>query len=135
MSVTGLAFNNSSGLIYSGSRDCTVKVTDMSKPGFAIRDNKILRNVVTDLVYCDTFNALVQLSEDLQLRVYSSDLKDVKGVMSEDGKWIVSPNQFVRSWIVGSTGSEVVIGTKGFSWESIELWIVDLRKNQIRKRI
>eukprot|EP00392_Amoebophrya_sp_AT5.2_P005069 g5078.t1 len=137
MTVSAAAFDAEHQRVLTGSRDCVLNLTDIEtkKP---LQQQKILRNVVTELVYVPARDVFVQLSEDLQIRVWSKHLellqKNIAG----------GPNQLISGCVIGGgrgqgpgqagDGQTVVCGSKGFSKETVELVAFDLRTMTIRKR-
>ncbi|CAD7940830.1 unnamed protein product [Amoebophrya sp. A120] len=110
--------------VLSGSRDAVLNLSDVATQQ-VLHTKKVLRNVITRVLYVPEQDVFVQLSEDLQLRVWSPALELLHSVHA-------GPNQFVSG---AAVGAEVVCGSKGFSSETVELLVFDLRTMSIRKRV
>lgn len=113
--------NSESDALFTGSRDCSVRVWDLHT-GMQIHAYKTLRNVVTAVRRVPReSHMVVQASEDLQLRLWdvSVGTKPVHAVHA-------GPNQVVCV-DVSDDGNYVACGTKGFSRENCELKVFDMR--------
>ncbi|CAD7956919.1 unnamed protein product [Amoebophrya sp. A25] len=124
LAVTAAAWSGSR--VLSGSRDYTLKLTDLEQPGVSLTEKKIPRNVVTGIVHAPVQDVFVQLSEDLQIRIWDKNLELVQTIAGGD-------NQLISACLNGG-GTEVLCGTKGFSEDTVELLALDLRTMTIRNR-
>lgn len=123
----GQSHTGSAQSLITGSRDCTLRLWDL-EGGSTIQQHKILRNVVTAMRRVPAgpgsgVGAVVQASEDLQLRLWDTRAGLLKG-----------PSMAVRSGQnqlicldVAKDGSWVACGSKGFSRENCEVKVFDIR--------
>lgn len=122
MSVQSLALVGRGARLFTGSRDCTVRLWDVAT-GAELQQNKILRNVVTAVRHVPGQPSLVvQASEDLQLRLW-----DTREKLSPAAAVPGGPNQLI-CLDVADDGSYVACGSKGFSRSNCEVKVYDLRK-------
>eukprot|EP00928_Gymnodinium_smaydae_P090178 TRINITY_DN74019_c0_g1_i1.p1 TRINITY_DN74019_c0_g1~~TRINITY_DN74019_c0_g1_i1.p1 ORF type:complete len:396 (+),score=87.56 TRINITY_DN74019_c0_g1_i1:60-1190(+) len=125
ISVMGLAKGSADGAhIFSGSRDCTVRLWDL-ETGSELRQVKVLRNVVTAARRVDggeASRAVVQASEDLQLRLWDASDGGLRAAHAVHA----GPNQLI-CLDVTDDGRYVVCGSKGFSRENCCVKVFDVR--------
>lgn len=69
LGVTAIDCNEDFSIVWSGSRDNTVKIWDVETLS-CINENKISRNLVTDVCYSSEMNILAQTSEDRMLKLW-----------------------------------------------------------------
>lgn len=108
-------------LLFTGSRDCTVRLWDL-ETGAEVQQNKILRNVVLALRGVPGTPGLVaQTSEDLQVRLW-----DVRSGLSSAHATHGGPNQLL-CLDVSDDGRYLLCGSKGFSRENCVIKVYDIR--------
>mmetsp|Transcript_76414 Transcript_76414/g.175056 ORF Transcript_76414/g.175056 Transcript_76414/m.175056 type:complete len:253 (+) Transcript_76414:341-1099(+) len=121
MSVNTVDWSSEASVVVSGSRDCTLRLWD-AQSSREVGKAKVLRNVVTSLRVCPGRNAVVQCSEDLRIRVWSTS----SGSLREEAKISSGPNQLICCDVCPD-GNYVIAGSKGFSRENCQLHLYDLR--------
>lgn len=121
MDFCGGASSEASPVLFTGARDCTVRLWDVAT-ATQLHENKILRNVVT-AVCCvpGADRVMAQASEDLQLRLWDARA----GLKPAEAK-PAGPHQLI-CMDVSDDGRYVACGSKGFSRENCEVKVFDLR--------
>lgn len=127
----------SADLVVSGSRDYSVRVTNVERGKMLTEPNsnflgesQIHRNVVTALRRIDS-STFIQLSEDLEVRVW--DIRDNNMLSRPSISISGGPNQLVCSSEVVA-GREAFFGSKGFSRQTVEVKAFCLRTSRFRAR-
>lgn len=106
--------------LFTGSRDCTVRLWDIEQAK-EMQQVKILRNVVTAVRRVPGSRIVAQASEDLKLRLW-----DTSAGLRAAHEAHAGPNQLI-CLDVTDDGLYVVCGSKGFSRENCEVKIFDVR--------
>lgn len=122
MSVNSVDWSADASCVVSGSRDCTVRLWD-TETAKDVGKAKVLRNVVTSLRVVPARNTVVQCSEDLRLRLWSTESRSLREVATVGS----GPNQLICCE-VSPDGNYVLAGSKGFSRENCQLHLFDLRQ-------
>ncbi|KAF4677198.1 WD domain, G-beta repeat [Perkinsus chesapeaki] len=125
LSVASVAGCAKSGVVVTGGRDCRVVVWDLESMK-EVSSNWIPRNVVTRVRILPQSTLVVQLSEDLQFRVWDPR---VGGHASMVYSSPCGPDQLVSCAVGEDESSYVVCGSKGFSTDQCMVKIFDPRSS------
>jgi WD40 repeat protein len=118
MGVTALSPN----VLVTGSRDCMVAVWDVERQK-QTKTAQIMQNVVTHVEALPGRSAFVQCSEDLRLRIWSTNLGRPELEVH------AGANMFLTA-AVSPDENYILCGSKGFSRENCNLHLFDIRTLQ-----
>lgn len=123
MTVQSLDINENASKLFTGSRDFSVRLWDV-ETGAQTWTQKINRNVVTDLKWIPREENILQVGEDLTLRVW--DIRS--GSLAQT---LRSDNYFPWCCDVSDDGWYFLTSNNGFGGEGCEVKVWDRRKGAV----
>ncbi|XP_039267770.2 WD repeat-containing protein 31-like isoform X1 [Styela clava] len=121
LAVTALDCNEEFSQAYSGSRDNSVRLWDLAT-GVCTEENKVSRNLVTDICISSEHNLVFQTSEDRAIKLWDS--RDLQMVYS-------FPTQSQIQTSCDISGNLGITSNNGFDGRGCEICVWDLRERKL----